>query len=161
LAPYSFFNALCDDPPIVGFSSTGRKDTQRNIEATGEFVANLATKHHADAINRSSAPVPPHVNEMELAGLQAAPSTIVKPPRVANAPAALECRLLQIVPLNDLQGRPTNNTLLIGQVVGVHVDKAFLKEGLFDMTLARTIARCGYRGDYAEVSSVFEMLRPG
>jgi flavin reductase (DIM6/NTAB) family NADH-FMN oxidoreductase RutF len=160
LAPYSFFNAFCDNPPIVGFSSVGRKDSQRNIEATGEFVANLATKAHAEAMNRSSAPVPPHVNEMELAGLSAAPSRLVKPPRVADAPAALECKLLLTLPLKDLDGRTTGNTLILGQVVGVHIDRAFLRDGLFDMTLARTIARCGYRGDYAEVTSLFEMLRP-
>jgi flavin reductase (DIM6/NTAB) family NADH-FMN oxidoreductase RutF len=161
LAPYSFFNAFCDTPPIIGFSSVGRKDSQRNIELSGEFVANLATKKHAEAMNRSSAPVPPHVNEMELVGLEAAPSRLVKPPRVADAPAALECKLLTMLPLNDLDGRPTGNTLILGQVVGVHIDKAFLKDGLFDMTLARTIARCGYRGDYAEVTSLFDMLRPG
>ena len=160
LAPYSFFNAFCDSPPIIGFSSAGRKDSQRNIEATGEFVANLATKKHAGAMNRSSASVPPHVNEMDLVGLQAAPSRIVKPPRVADAPAALECKLLVTLPLKDLDGRPTGNTLILGQVVGVHIDKSFLRDGLFDMTLARTIARCGYRGDYAEVANLFEMLRP-
>jgi len=160
LAPYSFFNAFCESPPIVGFSSAGRKDSQRNIEATGEFVLNLATIRHAEAVNRSSAPVPPHVNEMDLAALQPAPSRLIKPPRVADAPAALECRLLMTLPLKDLEGRPTPNTLILGQVVGVHIDQAFLKGGLFDMTLAGTIARCGYRGDYTEVTSLFELLRP-
>src|SRR3954471_3049323 len=101
LAPYSFFNAFCDAPPIVGFSSSGRKDSQRNIEATGEFVANLATMRHAQAVNGSSAPVPPDINEMDLVGLTAAPSRLVKPPRVAEAPAALECKLLLILPLKD------------------------------------------------------------
>jgi flavin reductase (DIM6/NTAB) family NADH-FMN oxidoreductase RutF len=72
----------------------------------------------------------------------------------------LECRLLLTLPLKDLDGRPTPNTLILGQVVGVHIDEAFLKNGLFDITLARTIARCGYQGDYAEVASLFEMLRP-
>src|SRR3954467_4078061 len=80
LAPYSFFNAFSDPPPIVGFASSGRKDSQRNIEATGEFVANLATMRHAEAMNRSSEAVPAHVNEMELAGLRGAPSRLVKPP---------------------------------------------------------------------------------
>lgn len=160
LAPYSFFNALCERPPIVGFSSAGRKDTQRNVEASGEFVVNLATRRHAEAVNGSSAVAPPDVNEMELVGLQAAPSRLVKPPRVADAPAALECKLLTTLPLTDLDGRPTGNTLVLGQVVGVHIDKAYLRDGLFDMMLARTIARCGYRGDYAEVASLFEMLRP-
>jgi flavin reductase (DIM6/NTAB) family NADH-FMN oxidoreductase RutF len=160
LAPYSFFNAFCDVPPIVGFSSTTRKDSQRNIEATGEFVANLATKRHADAVNLTSAPFPSDVNEMEYAGLTAAPSRMVKPPRVADAPAALECKLLMILPLKDLDGQPTTNTLILGQVVGVHIDRAFLKDGRFDMTKARTIARCGYQGDHAEVTTLFEMLRP-
>ena len=160
LAPYSFFNAFCESPPIVGFSSGGRKDSQRNVEATSEFVVNLATRKHALAMNLTSAPFPPGVNEFEAAGLAAAPSRLVKPPRVADAPAALECKLLRVLPLTDLDGKPTASTLLLGQVVGVHIDRAFLKEGLFDITAARTIARCGYRGDYTEVTEVFEMVRP-
>src|SRR6185312_3623681 len=133
LAPYSFFNAFCENPPIIGFSSGGRKDSQRNVEATGEFVANLATMKHAQAMNLTSAVVPPEINEFELAGLEQAPSRVVRPPRVADAPAALECKLLQVITLRDLTGRPTPNTLLLGQVVGVHIDKSFLVEGLFDM----------------------------
>lgn len=160
LAPYSFFNAFCESPPIVGFSSGGRKDSQRNIEATGEFVANLATRRHAAEMNRTSAPVAHGINEMELAGLTAAPSVMVKPPRVAGAPAALECKLLLSLPLKDLDGNTTTNTLILGQVVGVHIDKAFLNEGIFDLSLVHPIARCGYRGDYAEVTSLFEMVRP-
>jgi len=160
LAPYSFFNAFCDAPPIGGFSSSGRKDSQRNVEATGEFVANLATRRHAEAMNLTSAALAPGEDEMAHAGLAAAPCRLVRPPRVADAPAALECRLLQTIPLRDLDGQLTENTLILGQVVGVHIDRAFLKDGLFDMTAARTIARCGYRADYAEVTSLFEMLRP-
>jgi flavin reductase (DIM6/NTAB) family NADH-FMN oxidoreductase RutF len=160
LAPYSFFNAFCEAPPIVGYSSGGRKDSQRNVEATGEFVFNLATSRHARAMNLTSAPYPHGVNEFEAAGLAAAPSRLVKPPRVADAPAALECKLLLVLPLKDLDGRLTASTLILGQVVGVHIDPAFLKGGLFDVTAARTIARCGYRGDYTEVAHIFEMLRP-
>lgn len=160
LAPYSFFNAFGESPPILGFSSGGRKDSQRNIEATGEFVVNLATRKLAEAMNRTSAPVPHGVNEMELAGLAAAPSVRVKPPRVADAPAALECKLLLVLPLKDLEGKPTPNTLILGQVVGVHIDKAYLKNGIFDLTLVHPIARCGYSGDYAEVISLFQMVRP-
>jgi flavin reductase (DIM6/NTAB) family NADH-FMN oxidoreductase RutF len=156
LAPYSFYNAFCEAPPIVGFASGSRKDSQRNIEATGEFVANLVTRKHALAMNLTSAPFPPGVNEMEQAGLVAAPSRLVRPPRVADAPAALECKLLQVVPLRDLDGNPTPSTLLLGQVVGVHIDPAYLKDGLFDITAAGTIARCSYRGDYTEVASIFE-----
>jgi flavin reductase (DIM6/NTAB) family NADH-FMN oxidoreductase RutF len=160
LAPYSFFNAFCERPPIVGFSSGGRKDSQRNIEATGEFVVNLATKKHAQAMNLTSAAVGPEVNEMELAGLAAAPCRLVKPPRVADAPAALECKLLLALPLKDLDGQPTPNALILGQVVGIHIDKAFLVDGIFDLALAHPIARCGYLADYAEVTGLFEMIRP-
>jgi len=160
LAPYSFFNGFCDAPPIIGFSSAGRKDSQSNIEATGEFVANLVTRRHAEAMNRTSAPFPHGVNEFEMAGLAAAPSRLVKPPRVADAPAALECKLLLVLPIKDLDGKPTPNTLILGQVVGVHIDPAFLKDGLFDMVAAGTIARCGYLADYAEVTRLFEMRRP-
>jgi flavin reductase (DIM6/NTAB) family NADH-FMN oxidoreductase RutF len=160
LAPYSFYNAFCEAPPIVGFSSGGRKDSQRNVEATGEFVVNLATKKHALTMNLTSAPFPHGVNEFEAAGLLAAPSRLVKPPRVADAPAALECKLLLVLPLRDLNGDLTPSTLILGQVVGVHIDPACLKDGVFDITAARTIARCGYRGDYTEVAEVFEMLRP-
>jgi flavin reductase (DIM6/NTAB) family NADH-FMN oxidoreductase RutF len=160
LAPYSFYNAFCESPPIVGFSSGGRKDSQRNIEATGEFVANLVTRKHAEAMNVTSAPFPHGVDEMERAGLAAAPSRLVRPPRVADAPAALECKLLLVLPLKDLDGRLTGSTLLLGQVVGVHIDRALLKDGLFDLAAAHTIARCGYRGDYAEVTSLFELVRP-
>src|SRR6516164_10707921 len=124
LAPYSFYNAFSEAPPIVGFSSGGRKDSQRNVEATGEFVANLVTRRHALAMNLTSAPFPRGVDEMERAGLAAAPSRLVKPPRVADAPAALECKLLLVLPLKDLDGRSTANTLILGQVVGVHIDPA-------------------------------------
>jgi flavin reductase (DIM6/NTAB) family NADH-FMN oxidoreductase RutF len=160
LAPYSFFNAFCEAPPIVGFSSGGRKDSQRNAEATGEFVVSLATRRHAEALNLTSAPFPPGVSEFEAASLAAAPSRPVRPPRVADIPAALECKVVLILPLKDLKGRPTASTLVLGQVVCVHIDPAFLKNGLFDLVAAGTIARCGYRGDYTQVSSLFEMLRP-
>jgi flavin reductase (DIM6/NTAB) family NADH-FMN oxidoreductase RutF len=160
LAPYSFFNALCETPPIVGFCSGGRKDSQRNAEATGEFVCNLVTSKHARAMNLTSAPFPHGVNEFEAAGLAQAPSRLVRPPRVADAPAALECKLLLVLPLKDLDGQLTPSTLVLGQVVGVHIDPVFLKGGRFDLVAAGTIARCGYRGDYTQVTALFEMLRP-
>jgi flavin reductase (DIM6/NTAB) family NADH-FMN oxidoreductase RutF len=84
----------------------------------------------------------------------------VKPPRVANTPAALECRVLQIVAMKDLEGREVNTHLVLGQVVGVHIDRAYLKDGVFDTKAARPIGRCGYRGDYAEAGEMFEMIRP-
>lgn len=160
LAPYSFFNAVCETPPIVAFSSSGRKDTQSNVEATGEFVVNLATRSLAEPMNLSSASVPHDVNEFELARLTPAPCRLVRPPRVAESPAALECKLLLALPLKDLAGNPTPNTVIFGQVVGVHLDTACLTNGLFDMVRAGTIARCGYQGDYAHVTELFPMFRP-
>jgi len=160
LAPYSFFNAVCDRPPMVMFSSSAPKDTQANIEATGEFVVNLATRALAEAMNLSSASVPHGVDEFALAGLETTPCALVRPPRVARSPAALECRLLHVLPLRALDGAATMSTMIIGQVVGVHLDVACLRDGHFDMTRAGTIARCGYRGDYTQVTELFEMMRP-
>jgi flavin reductase (DIM6/NTAB) family NADH-FMN oxidoreductase RutF len=161
LAPYSFFNAFSEQPAIIGFSSHSRKDSQRNIEETGEFVYNLATRSLAEQMNRTSMMAPHGVSEFELAGLETAASRLVKPPRVALTPAALECKLTDIVPIKDLDGKATKNTLILGQVVGVHIDRTYITvDGLFDMTLARTIARCGYMRDYAEVDHLFQMERP-
>ena len=161
LAPYSFYNALCDMPPIVGFSSTGRKDSIRNIEATGEFVANFVTHALAAAMNLTSSDVGPGVDEMALAGLTPAPCRLIAPPRVAESPAALECKLLQIVQLHDLAGKPLEQYLVLGQVVGVHINAAYLVNGRFDTLAAQPLLRAGYRGDYAEIGSMFELLRPG
>jgi flavin reductase (DIM6/NTAB) family NADH-FMN oxidoreductase RutF len=162
LAPYSFFNAFCESPPIVGFSSYGRKHSQANIEATGEFVWNLATRALAEQMNATSAAVGHGVDEFVLAGLKAAASRLVKPARVAASPVSFECRLTEMLPIRDLEGRATKNTLVLGQVIAVHIDTEYLtSDGLFDMVKARPIARCGYRGDYAEVDHLFEMFRPG
>ncbi|UFN50441.1 flavin reductase family protein [Roseomonas sp. OT10] len=160
LAPYSFFGGFSSRPPIVGFSSEGLKDSARNAAATGEFVCNLATRDLAEAMNLTSAALPPGTDEMEFAGLESAPSTLVRPPRVAATPAAMECRVLQVIALKDLEGQETGAHLVLGQVVGVHIDPAYLRDGIFDTAAARPIARCGYRGDYATVESLFEMVRP-
>lgn len=160
LAPYSFFNAFNSSPPIVGFCSEGRKDSIRNVEESGEFVANLATKPLAAAMNQTSAAVASDVDEFVLAGLTAAPCRLVAAPRVAEAPAALECKLLQIVQLHDLAGQPLGSFLALGQVVGVHIASAYLKDGRFDTAAAQPIARAGYRGDYFEMGALFELLRP-
>lgn len=160
LAPYSFFNIFSSNPPILIFGSEGRKDSLSNIEASGEFVYNLATRAQAEAMNQSSGAYPPEVDEFVEAGLGKIASDVVAAPRVAGAPAALECRLLEIKPLVDLDGNTLARELVIGQVVRVHIDTAFLTDGLFDIAKARTIARCGYRGDYVEVTGTFEMLRP-
>ncbi|MEQ5844072.1 flavin reductase family protein [Paraburkholderia acidicola] len=160
LAPYSFFGAFATFPAIIGFCSEGYKDSIRNIEATGEFVWNLATKPLAGQMNRSSAPVAPDVDEFELAGLTPAPGRNVAVPHVGETPAALECRLLQVIRLHTLDGTPMDNFLALGQVVGVHIDPAYLKDGLFDTQAAQPIMRAGYRADYAEIGAMFQMVRP-
>ena len=161
LAPYSFYNALGDNPPIIGFSSSGRKHSLRNIEATGEFVANFVTKALGEAMNLTSSDFAPGVDEMALAGLTPAPCRLVRPPHVAESPAALECKLLQIIQLHDVAGKALEQYLVLGQVVGVHINTAYLVNGRFDTAAAQPILRAGYRGDYAELGGMFEMLRPG
>jgi len=160
LAPYSFFGAFATFPAIIGFCSEGYKDSIGNIEATGEFVWNLATKPLAEQMNRTSAPVAPEVDEFELAGLTPAPGRNVAVPHVGEAPAALECKLLQIVRLHTLDGAPMDNYLALGQVVGVHIQNEYLKDGLFDTHAAQPIMRAGYRADYAQIGDLFQMVRP-
>jgi flavin reductase (DIM6/NTAB) family NADH-FMN oxidoreductase RutF len=160
LAPYSFFNAVCDRPPMVMFSSSGWKDTVANIEATGEFVCNLVTRPLAEKMNQTSAALPHGVNEFECANLAAAPSRIVGPPRVAEAPAALECKLAQVVRLHGANGTPLDQYLTIGEVVGVHIDRAYLKQGFFDLLATRPVQRAGYVADYTETTTGFHMERP-
>jgi flavin reductase (DIM6/NTAB) family NADH-FMN oxidoreductase RutF len=159
LAPYSFFAALASHPPIVGFSSEGLKDTPANALATREFVFNLVTAPLALAMNATSATVPRGVNEFDLSGLEMAPSRLVRPGRVARSPAALECKVVHTLELHDVDGRPTDRHVVIGQVVGVHIDERYLKDGRFDTAAAQPLARCGYR-DYATVTEIFELLRP-
>ncbi|GBD49012.1 flavin reductase family protein [Methylopila sp. Yamaguchi] len=159
LAPYSFFNGVCDSPPMVMFSSGGRKHSVANVEATGEFVCNFASHALREAMNLSSALVGPEVNEFELAGLEAAPSRLVRAPRVKVSPAALECKALSVTELKDVHGVATNRFMVIGQVVGVHIEEAYLTEGLFDLAKAGALARCGYL-DYASVFETFAMERP-
>jgi len=103
--------------------------------------------------------VPRGIDEFALAGLAMAPCRLVRPGRVAGSPAALECKVLQVFELHDLDGKPTDRHVVLGQVVGVHIDERYLTGGRFDTAAARPVARCGYR-DYATVSEVFELLRP-
>jgi len=159
LAPYSFFNGVASRPPLVMFASEGHKDSVANIEATGEFVCNLATWDLREAMNETSAPMPHGASEMERAGLEPAPSRLVRPPRVKAAPCALECRLLRIVALHDLAGKPSGAHVVFGQAVGIHIDDRFIKDGLLDTAAMKPIARCGY-DDYAVVEALFSMRRP-
>jgi flavin reductase (DIM6/NTAB) family NADH-FMN oxidoreductase RutF len=159
LAPYSFFNGFASRPNIIGFSSEGPKDSLTFITETREFVWNMATFALRDRMNLTSAPLPRGENEFAHAGLDAAPCRIVNVPRVAASPCALECKLLQIIDLKDLEGRSVDAYLVLGQVVGVHIDDAFIKDGRFDTVAAQPIARLGY-ADYSVVDEVFALTRP-
>jgi flavin reductase (DIM6/NTAB) family NADH-FMN oxidoreductase RutF len=159
LAPYSFFNGITDHPPIVMFSSEGPKDSAAFVEETREFVCSLATYDLRAAMNETSAPLPRGVNEMHAAGLAPAPSRLVKPPRVAASPCALECRWLKTVKLDDIDGRALDRYVVFGQVIGVYIDDRFLKNGMLDTAAMKPIARCGY-DQYAVVEEVFAMQRP-
>ena len=162
LAPYSFFNAFNYVPPIVGFASIGTKDTLRNIEATGEFVWNLATRSLAEAMNQSCAAVPPEVSEFDLTGLTPLPSTRVRPPRVAESPVTFECRSTQILQLQGIDGEKVPTWLILGEVVAVHIDQALLKDGVYDTAGAGHILRGGGPADYFTVGpeQLFRMHRP-
>lgn len=159
LSPYSFFNAVSTRPAIVMFSSEGLKDAVAFIAETGEFVCNLASYDLRHAMNATSAPLPRGSSEFIHAGLQSAPSRLVKPPRVAASPAALECRLLFIRQLDDLEGHKLERYVVFGQVVGVHMDDRYIKDGRFDTAAAKPIARCGYH-DYAVADEMFQIIRP-
>ncbi|HWV54534.1 flavin reductase family protein [Pseudorhodoplanes sp.] len=159
LAPYSFFNAVSSRPTIVTFSSEGQKDSLAFIRETREFVCNLATWDLREAMNKTSAPMARGVNEMEAAGLEAAPSCLVKPPRVAASPCALECVLLQILPLSDIEGRALDAYVVFGEVIGVHIDDRYIRDGLLDTAAMKPIARNGYH-NYSVVEREFRMVRP-
>jgi flavin reductase (DIM6/NTAB) family NADH-FMN oxidoreductase RutF len=159
LSPYSFFNAVSSRPHIVMFSSENKKDAVSFIEETGEFTCSLVTKALAQQMNQTSAPLPRGTSEYEHSGLAMADSQFVKPPRVAGSPAALECKLLSIQQLNDLDGKPVPRWMVLGQVVGIFMDDQFVRDGRFDTAGAHPIARCGY-ADYAEVDHLFSITRP-
>ena len=164
LAPFSFFNAVAYVPPQVMFAATGRhdqggpKDSLRNIRETGEFVANLTTWALRDAVNLTSTPAPHGVDEFEVAGLTKVPSNVVKPPRVAESPTNLECTLVEIVELRTPDAHDPN-TVVFGEVVGVHIADEMFVDGLIDARKLDAIARLGY-DQYTRVVEVFSMERP-
>ena len=147
LAPYSFFTSVSSDPPMVMFASDGRKNTISFVEETRDFVCNLAVWDLRGHVKETSRTFPRGVNEMEAVGLEGAPSVLVKPPRVKASPCALECKWLQTVQLNDIDGNPAPRFIAFGQVVGVHIDERFIRDGLLDTAAMRPITRAGYQ-DY-------------
>lgn len=161
LAPYSFFNAVADRPPIVMFSSTGMKDSASNAITSGEFVWNLATYPLREQMNLTSASLSHDESEFAFAGLTEAPSRIVAPPRVAESPVSLECRVTQVVQLADVAGAPVERWMVLGQVVGVHLDDSFiLPDGRVDTIAMRPVLRGGYLDEYTVADNLFRMTRP-
>jgi flavin reductase (DIM6/NTAB) family NADH-FMN oxidoreductase RutF len=162
LAPYSFFNAVAYVPPQVMFASTGAKpdrpgtkDSVANIRETGVFCVNIVEYAMRDQMNASSGGYGADVDEFELAGIAREPCRTIDCSRVAGAPAALECRLTQVV---ELLGRA--NYMVLGEVTGVHLRDDCVVDGRFDVTRFQPLARLGYR-DYARVTELFELKRPG
>jgi flavin reductase (DIM6/NTAB) family NADH-FMN oxidoreductase RutF len=159
LAPYSFFNLVAGRRhPFVMFSSAGRKHTQRNAETGGEFVFNLATFDLRIAMNETGAEYDEGVSEAEAAGLALVPSRTVKPPRVAQSPIALECKYNQTVALIGSDGKAADSSVVIGEVVNIHIDDGVIVNGMLDVRRMRPIARLGYM-DYCVVDEYFTMLR--
>jgi flavin reductase (DIM6/NTAB) family NADH-FMN oxidoreductase RutF len=160
LAPYSFFNAVCGAPPMIAFSSEGMKDSVTFASETREFVWNMPTWELREQMNETSASLERGANEFDHAGLEMAPSRIVAPPRVAATPCALECKVTQTLNLTDVDGNETDRHLVVGQVVGVHLDERFIKDGIVDVAAMRPVARCGYIADYTVLDRLFQMERP-
>ncbi len=160
LSPYSFFNIVSDKPKLVMFSSSGRKHSLRNVEETGVFTASLASRHLAEHVNASSAPVDYGVSEFDIAGLTAKMAELVDAPYVAEAYTALECRLTEVIRPKGLDGQGAESYMVLGEVVGIHISEEIIRNGRIAMDLARPIGRMGYR-DYADGGvDVFELERP-
>lgn len=157
LAPHSYFTVASADPPVVQFTSIGRKDSLRNIEATGEFVVNTVPWGLRAAANASSVDAPPEVDELALAGLDAERSAAVRPPRVAQSPAAIECRLLEVRSFGD---RPASGHVVFGEVLHLAVHAGVLAEdGLPDLTLLASASRCD-RMNWAPIGPLERIDRP-
>jgi len=159
LAPYSFFNAVCDTPKILMFSSAGIKDSAKNALDTGEFTFNFVSSGLTDGMNRSSQSFPHGVSEFEKAGLEQVPGQTVGCPRVKGVVAALECKTLEPHQPTTLAGEKADYVLILGEVTGIFIDDAFIKDGRFDLAKADPIMRAGYR-DYMGAGQMFELTRP-
>jgi flavin reductase (DIM6/NTAB) family NADH-FMN oxidoreductase RutF len=168
LAPFSFFNAVCVDPPLLAFAPGHRrpkqpdashgevKDTLRNVRETREFVVNIVTYELAEAMNLTSGEYDASVNEFEVAKVTAQASKIVRPPRVAESLVSFECKLYQIL---DFSPRPTSSSLVIGQVVSIHMNDANVKDGKLDRNSLDLIGRMGGM-QYTRTTQRFDMVRP-
>ncbi|HEU0066721.1 MAG TPA: flavin reductase family protein [Sphingomonas sp.] len=160
IAPYSFFNLIAYRPPLIAFASGGWKDSVANVAQTGEFVWNLVTRDLGEAMNATSAGVPG--DEFALAGIATLPSRLVKPERVAASPVSFECRMTQLIRLKNQAGAEIDQWLVIGEAVGIHIDRAMLEDGIYQTARPRPITRGGGPADYFEVreDALFRMRRP-
>ncbi|MEO1702329.1 MAG: flavin reductase family protein [Pseudomonadota bacterium] len=159
LAPYSFFNAVMGRPPMVMFSSEGWKDSVAYASESGEFACNFVSAAQMDQMNETSTNLERGQSEFEHAGLPWADGVSIAAPHVANCAAVLECKVTKIIQQEDLAGNKLDTYTVFGQVVGVHIDDAFLVDGLFDTGKARPVMRLGYR-DFGELGAVFQLSRP-
>lgn len=158
LAPYSYFNAVSDQPKLVMFSSQGPKDSATFAEESGAFAASFVSANLTEQMNITSVSAPRGTNEFELAGLTPVPCQLVPAMRVKEAYASIECRVTQIVRPQTLS-KPTNTIIVFGEVVGIHIDEAILTDGMIDIAKAQPVARMGYM-DFTVVRDVFQMFRP-
>ena len=159
LAPYSFFNAVSDNPHIVMFSSVGWKDSAINARETGEFVCNYVGEPLEVEMNKTSAPAPSNIDEAQYAGLELAPSTLVKPARVKDVWAALECKVTQFVEPHDARGNASGNIVVFGEVIGIYIRDDAIVEGRFEVDVTKPISRGGYL-DFGRSGKKFQMPRP-
>jgi flavin reductase (DIM6/NTAB) family NADH-FMN oxidoreductase RutF len=164
LAPYSYFNALCDNPPMVMFSTTNSrsegiiKDTLHNVETQGEFVVSMATYDLREKLNLTSAPLASDEDEIAFTGLEVLPSKLVRPPRVKGSPVHLECIYHQSIHL-PVNSKGDTNRVVIGRVIGIHIDDTLITDGKIDVLKIKPIARLGYM-EYAVIDNLFNMQRP-
>jgi flavin reductase (DIM6/NTAB) family NADH-FMN oxidoreductase RutF len=159
LAPYSFFNGVQSRPRIVSFCSETEKDAAAFAIESGEFAWSMATWNLREKMNATSEGLPRGRSEFEFAGLATAPCRLIKAPRVADSPAAMECKVTQVVRVLDADGKETGGVVVYGQVIGMHIDERCMKNGRLDLASVKPIARCGY-DEYTVVEKVFAMTRP-
>ena len=159
LAPFSFFNAVCAEPPVVTFANGFRvppKDTLANVRANGEFVVNIVNEEIAERMNLCSGEYPADVDEFRLSSLTPVPSDLIRPPRVLESPVNMECKVLQIL---DISTRPMGGSLVIGEVVRFHIDEVMVHNFRIDPDQLRAIGRMG-GSEYTRTRDRFQMIRP-
>jgi len=162
LAPYSFFNCFNYLPPIIGFASSGWKDSVQNIAETKEFVWNLATRPLAEAMNESSISAPADQDEFALAGLTPLAASQVNASLVQESPVNFECKLTQLIQLQDAQGKAIDSWLVLGEAVAIHIDERLLENGIYQTAKAEPILRAGGPSGYYGITEAqrFDLVRP-